>query len=131
MIFLDSTVLIDYFNGRNNWQVEVLDSILGKELVVIGDYVLTEVLQGFRNEKEYQKAKTILLSFPCFDIGGKEIALQSANNYRYLRKKGITIRKTIDTMIATFCIEHEFTLLHNDKDFEPFTKYLNLKVYTK
>ena len=131
MIFLDSTVLIDYFNGRNNWQVEVLDSILGKELVVIGDYVLTEVLQGFRNEKEYQKAKTILLSFPCFDIGGKEIALQSANNYRYLRKKGITIRKTIDTMIATFCIENKFTLLHNDKDFEPFTKYLNLKVYTK
>ena len=130
MIFLDSTVLIDYFNGRNNWQVEVLDSILGKELVVIGDYVLTEVLQGFRNEKEYQKAKTILLSFPCFDIGGKEIALQSANNYRYLRKKGITIRKTIDTMIATFCIENKFTLLHNDKDFEPFTKYLNLKVYT-
>ena len=131
MIFLDSTVLIDYFNGRNNWQVEVLDSILGKELVVIGDYVLTEVLQGFRNEKEYQKAKTILLSFPCFDIGGKEIALQSANNYRYLRKKGITIRKTIDTMIATFCIENKFMLLHNDKDFEPFTKYLNLKVYTQ
>ena len=70
MIFLDSTVLIDYFNGTNNWQVDVLDSILGRDLVVIGDYVLTEVLQGFRSDKEYQKAKTILLSFPCFDIGG-------------------------------------------------------------
>jgi predicted nucleic acid-binding protein len=131
MIFLDSTVLIDYFNGKNNWQVEVLDSILGKELVVIGDYVLTEVLQGFRNEKEFQKAKTILLSFPCFDIGGKEIAIQSAKNYRFLRKKGITVRKTIDTMIATFCIQNKFTLLHNDRDFDPFNKFLNLKVYNK
>ncbi len=131
MIFLDSTVLIDYFNGSNNWQVKVLDSILGKELVVIGDYVLTEVLQGFRNEKVKKKKKTILLTFPCYDIGGKEMALQSAKNYRYLRKKGMTIRKTIDTMIATFCIENKFTLLHNDKDFEPFTKYLSLEVYSK
>lgn len=131
MIFLDSTVLIDYFNGRNNWQVKVLDSILGKELVVIGDYVLIEVLQGFRNEKEYQKAKTILLTFPCYDIGGKEMALKSAKNYRLLRKKGVTIRKTIDTMIATFCIENKFTLLHSDKDFQPFTKYLNLEVCSK
>ncbi len=131
MIFLDSTVLIDYFNGKNNWQVKVLDSILGKELVVIGDYVLTEVLQGFRSEKEFRKAKTILLSFPCFDIGGKEIAIQSAKNYRFLRKKGITVRKTIDTMIATFCIQNKFTLLHNDRDFDPFNKFLNLKVYNK
>ena len=131
MIFLDSTVLIDYFNGKNNWQVEVLDSILGKELVVIGDYVLTEVLQGFRSDKEFRKAKTILLSFPCFDIGGKEIAIQSAKNYRFLRKKGVTVRKTIDAMIATFCIQNKFTLLHNDKDFDPFNKFLNLKVYNK
>lgn len=131
MIFLDSTVLIDYFNGKNNWQVEILDSILGKELVVIGDYVLTEVLQGFRNDKEFRKAKTILLSFPCFDIGGKAIAIQGAKNYRFLRKKGITVRKTIDTLIATFCIQNKLTLLHNDKDFDPFNKYLNLRVYKK
>lgn len=131
MIFLDSTVLIDYFNGRNNWQVEVLDSILGRELVVIGDYVLTEVLQGFRSDNEFQKAKTILLSFPCFNIGGKEMALQSAKNYRYLRKKGVTVRKTIDSIIATFCIVNKLTLLHNDKDFEPFSKHLKLKVYNK
>ena len=131
MIFLDSTVLIDYFNGKNNWQVEVLDSILGKEIVVIGDYVLTEVLQGFRSDKEFRKAKTVLLSFPCFDIGGKEIAIQSAKNYRFLKKKGITVRKTIDTMIATFCIRNKFTLLHNDRDFDPFNKFLNLKVYSK
>lgn len=131
MIFLDSTVLIDYLNGNNTWQVEVLDSLLGKELVVIGDYVLTEVLQGFRSDKEFQEAKTTLLSFPCYDIGGKEIAIQSAKNYRYLRKKGITVRKTIDVMIATFCIENNFTLLHTDKDFDPFEKHLHLKVYQK
>lgn len=129
MILLDSTVLVDYLNGNNTWQVEVLDSILGKELVVIGDYVLTEVLQGFRIEKEFQEAKTTLLSFPCFDIGGKEIAIRSAENYRYLRKKGVTVRKTIDAMIATFCIENNFMLLHNDKDFDPFEKHLNLQVY--
>ena len=131
MIFLDSTVLIDYINGNNTWQAEVLDFILGKELVVIGDYVLTEVLQGFRSDREFQEAKTILLSFPCFDIGGKEIAIRSAENYRYLRKKGVTVRKTIDVMIATFCIENSFTLLHNDKDFNPCEKHLNLKVYQK
>lgn len=129
MIFLDSTVLIDYFNGKTNWQVEILESILGKELVVIGDYVLIEVLQGFRNDKEFQKAKTILLSFPCFDIGGKENAIQSAKNFRYLRKKGVTVRKTIDVIIATFCIKNNFILLHNDRDFDPFVKYLKLKVY--
>ena len=131
MIFLDSTVLIDYFNGKTNWQVEALESILGTELVIVGDYVLTEVLQGFRRDKEFQKAKTILLSFPCFDIGGKEIAIQSAKNFRYLRKKGVTVRKTIDVIIATFCIENKFTLLHNDRDFAPFEKYLKLQVYKK
>ncbi|MDD3558557.1 MAG: PIN domain nuclease [Melioribacteraceae bacterium] len=131
MIFLDSTVLVDYFNDINNWQVEVLDSILGKELVVIGDYVLTEVLQGFRSNKEYQEAKTTLLSFPCYDIGGIDNAIKSANNYRSLRKKGITVRKTIDVMIATFCIENDFILLHNDKNFDQFEKHLKLKVYHK
>jgi len=131
MIFLDSTVLIDYFNGNNTWQVAALDSLLGKELVVIGDYVLTEVLQGFRSDKEFQAAKTTLLSFPCYDIGGKDMAIQSAKNYRYLRTKGITVRKTIDVMIATCCIENNFTLLHTDKDFDPFEKHLNLKVYQR
>lgn len=131
MIFLDSTVLIDYFNGKNNWQVEVLDSILGKELVVIGDYVLAEVLQGFRKDKEYKEAKTVLLSFPCYNIGGKNNAIKSADNFRSLKKKGITVRKTIDVMIATFCIENDFILLHNDRDFDPFEMHLKLKVYQK
>ncbi len=128
MIFLDSTILIDYFNGANTRQVEILESILGKEFIAIGDYVLTEVLQGFKSDNDFQTAKNTLLLFPCFEIGGKAIAIQSAKNYRYLRKKGITIRKTIDTMIATFCIENNLTLLHNDRDFDPFATHLNLNV---
>lgn len=128
MIYLDSTVLIDYFNGVINKQTEFLDRILGTEVIVIGDYVLTEVLQGFRSDKDFQKAKSILQAFPCYDLCGREIAVKSAMNFRTLRKKGITIRKTIDAIIATFCIENGLTLLHNDKDFVPFVKHLNLKV---
>ena len=130
MIFVDSTVLIDYFNGSDNWQVDKLDAILGKEIVVIGDYVITEVLQGFKDDNDFRKAEKLLKFFPCFNICGEEIAIQSAKNFRALRKKGVTVRKTIDTIIATFCIQNNFTLLHNDKDFEPFEKHLKLKVVT-
>jgi predicted nucleic acid-binding protein len=127
MIFADSSVLIDYFNGKKNWQVEKFDEILGEEIVVIGDYILVEVLQGFRSDKDYETAKNVLNSFPCFSICGEEIAIKSADNYRILRKKGVTIRKTIDIIIGTFCIENELILLHNDKDFFPLEKYLGLQ----
>lgn len=131
MIFLDSTVLIDYFNGIDNWQVNRLDSILGKQIVLIGDYVLAEVLQGFNRDKDFEKAAMILNNFPCLNICGKEIAILSAKNYRILRKKGITIRKTIDCVIATFCISNNLTLFHNDRDFDPFVKYLRLSTVQK
>jgi predicted nucleic acid-binding protein len=131
MIFVDSSVLIDYFNGTETWQTEFLDSVLGTEVIVIGDYILTEVLQGFKSDKEYDKARTVLRSFPCFDLCGQAIALKSAENYRLLRKKGVTIRKTIDIVIATFCIEHDFTLLHNDRDFIPCERHLHLKTCKK
>ncbi len=127
MIFVDSSVLIDYFNGIENWQVEKLDEMLGKEIIVIGDYILVEVLQGFRSDKDYCTAKTVLGSFPCLDICGEEIVDKAANNYRILRKKGITVRKTVDVIIGTFCIENELQLLHNDKDFLPLEKYLGLQ----
>ena len=130
MIFVDSSVLIDYFNGKGNWQVEKLDEILEKEILIIGDYVLVEVLQGFRNDKDYNTAKSVLDSFPCMSICGEEIAIKSANNYRILRKKGITVRKTIDVIISTFCIENDFLLLHNDKDFFPIEKHLGLQSVT-
>ncbi len=127
MIFLDSSVLIDYFNGNENWQVQYLHQTLGIEITVIGDYVLTEVLQGFRKNKDFEQAKTVLRNFPCYNICGEKIAMKSAENYRFLRKKGITIRKSIDGIIATFCIENNFILLHNNKDFIPFEKHLGLK----
>ena len=127
MIFVDSSVLIDYFSGKNNWQVEKLDEILGNEIIVLGDYILVEVLQGFKKDKDFKTAKNVLSSFPCINILGEEIAIKSAINYRTLRKKGITIRKTIDVIISTFCIENNLQLLHNDKDFFPFEKHLGLK----
>jgi hypothetical protein len=130
MILVDSTVLIDYFNGTDNWQVEKLDECLGKEILVIGDYILAEVLQGFKKDSDYETAKNVLNSFPCLSICSEEIAIMSAENYRKLRKKGITIRKTIDVIISTFCIENKLVLLHNDRDFMPFEKYLGLQSLT-
>jgi predicted nucleic acid-binding protein len=131
VIFVDSSVLIDYFNNTNTWQVDALNDMLGNEIVIIGDYILTEVLQGFKSDKDYEKAKSVLQTFPCYEICGEMIAIKSAYNFRLLRKKGFTIRKTIDVVIATFCIEHRFTLLHNDKDFLPFEKLLGLQTVKK
>lgn len=128
MIFLDSTVLVDYFNGTSTWQVNYLDEILGNEMVVIGDVVIAEVLQGFGSDKDFQAARGALLKFPCYDICNKELAIKSAENFRALRKKGITVRKTIDMIIGTFCIEHGLTLLHNDRDFDQIAAALDLKV---
>jgi len=85
-------------------------------------------LQGFRNDKDYKIATEIMHSFPCFNICNEELAIKSADNFRYLRTKGITIRKTVDLIIGTFCIENEMELLHNDRDFEPMGQYLNLKI---
>lgn len=128
MILVDSSVFIDYFNGINNWHTDELNALLGNELVVTGDYILAEVLQGFKNDKDYKVAKEIMQSFPCFNICNEELAIKSADNFRYLRTKGITIRKTVDLIIGTFCIENDIELLHNDRDFEPMEQYLNLKI---
>lgn len=130
MILVDSTVLIDYFNGTDNWQVEKLDECLGKEILVIGDYILAEILQGFKKDSDFDSARDVLSAFPCLSICGEEIAVKSAENYRKLRKKGITIRKTIDVIISTFCIENKLMLLHNDRDFLPFEKHLELQSLT-
>jgi predicted nucleic acid-binding protein len=128
MVVVDSSVWVDYFNGRVTKQTDLLDSLLGHELVVIGDIVLTEVLQGFRSDKDFRKAKRLLDSLIFKPMLGKELAVKSAENYRHLRKKGISVRKTIDVIIATFCIATGLPLLHDDRDFEPMEKYLNLKV---
>ncbi len=127
MILVDSTVWIDYFKGTVTSQTNKLDELLGREPLAIGDLILTEVLQGFVDDKHFAKANILLASLTQVDLGGKDIAIKAASHYRKLRKMGITVRKTIDTIIATRCIESGFTLLHNDKDFEPFVKHLGLK----
>ena len=127
MILVDSSVWIDYFTGKKTPAAEKLDSLLGQDLVAIGDLMLVEVLQGFRADKDYRRAKELLLSLTVVNMLDTAITLKSAANFRKLRKKGITVRKTIDAIIATYCIENKLPLLHSDKDFKPFHKHLKLK----
>lgn len=126
-ILVDSTIWIDYFNGVVSKKTDYLDELVGKAPIVVGDLILSEVLQGFRKESEFKAAQSVLSAFPLAQIGGREVAIQSARNYRTLRKQGITVRKTIDCLIATFCILNSVSLLHSDRDFDPFEKHLNLK----
>ena len=127
MVLVDSSVWINYFNGSSTWQTEILDQMLLQIPLFTGDLILTEVLQGFRKDKEYNSAREAMSILACKQMGGYEIAIKSAENYRKLRKKGITVRKTIDVIIGTFCINNNIPLLHDDKDFEPMVKYLGLK----
>ena len=128
MILVDSSVWIDYFNGVVTAQTDLLDRLLGSEELAIGDLILTEVLQGFVHERDFKRAKEVLTSLAVVELGGQEIAIQAARNYRTLRRRGTSVRKTIDTVIATRCIESGFELLHSDRDFEPFARYLGLRV---
>ena len=127
MILVDSSVWTDYFNGTATSQTDHLDTLLGIQPVCLGDLILAEVLQGFYHDKDFKTAKELLNSLTIFDLVGKEIATRSAENYRLLRRKGITVRKTVDTIIATFCIENNLPLLHSDKDFEAFHQHLKLR----
>jgi predicted nucleic acid-binding protein len=119
VILVDSSVWIDYFNGKDTIQTVKLDELLGVELLGIGDLILTEVLQGFRSDADYRVAKQMLISLTVSNMLGLEVAIKSADNFRELRKQRVTIRKTIDVMIATFCIENGHSLLFSDKDFIP------------
>ena len=127
MIFVDSSVWVDYFNGTQSPETDYLDRLLGREPVGLGDIVLVEVLQGFKRDRDYKIAKDLLTALTVFTLGGQDMALQSADNCRLLRKKGITVRKTIDVLIATFCMRQNLPLLHADKDFDPFHQYFQLK----
>jgi len=128
MILVDSSVWIDYFNGKQTSQTDWLDSSLGNTPIVIGNLILTEVLQGFQNDKDFKIARGLLLRIPFRSMGEQALALESAVNYRLLRRKGVTVRKTIDVIIGTFCILNQLTLLHCDRDFDPMVKYLGLKI---
>ena len=128
MILVDSSVWIDYFKGAVTPQTEKLDSLLGQELLVVGDLILTEVLQGFTHDRDFNAARKMMTSLTVVELGGEEIAIQAARNFRVLRNLGVTVRKTIDTIIATRCIESGYDLLHCDRDFDPFARHLGLRV---
>ena len=128
MILVDSSVWIEYFKGTITTQTEMLDGLLGQQPLAIGDLILTEVLQGFDNDRDFNDARKMLTSLLVVELGGQEIAIHAAKNFRALRRLGVTVRKTIDTVIATRCIESGYELLHNDRDFDPFAKHLGLRV---
>ena len=128
MILVDSSVWVDYFKGVINPYTDKLDSLLGHEDLAIGDLILAEVLQGFSDERAFREAQKMLTALIVVELGGTEIAIQAARNFILLRGLGITVRKTIDTFIATRCIEGRYLLLHNDRGFDPFVKHLGLRV---
>jgi predicted nucleic acid-binding protein len=127
VIVVDSSVWIDYFRGRATPQVETLDALLGVEPVATGDLMLTEVLQGFASDRDFNRARKLLMSLVIVDLAGPSIAVKAAENFRALRRLGISVRKTIDTVIATHCIENRLPLLYSDRDFDPFVEHLGLR----
>jgi len=128
MIVADTSVWIDYVNGVVSPQTNILDIELENRRVATGDLIIVEFLQGFRENKQFQEAKDLMDSLEYYDFVGRELAIKAAQNFRKLRKMGITIRKTIDVLIATFCIESGFALLHNDRDFDPMEEVLGLRI---
>jgi len=128
MVMIDTSVWIDYLSGKDNQKTNQLNYLLNNELICIGDIILLEVLQGIRFDKEFERVSKLFHNLITHNVLNTEIAYKAAQNYRYLRAKGITIRKSVDCIISTYCIENDIILLHNDKDFIPFTKYLKLQV---
>jgi predicted nucleic acid-binding protein len=128
MTIVDTTVWIDYFGGMANPHTAWLDRELGQRRLGLTDLILCEVLQGVRNNSEFMRVHRLLSDLEVFTTGGEELAVAAANNYRLLRERGHTVRKTIDCLIATFCIEAGHSLLHRDRDFEAFEEYLSLRV---
>lgn len=128
MLLVDSTVWIDYFNGRVTPHTEYLDRVLSDQIVLVGDLILAEVLQGYRREAEFEQARQALTRFTQVSLVNPTLAVRSAQNYRFLRSLGVTVRKTIDCLIATYCIEKDHSLLHCDADFDGFEQHLGLRV---
>ena len=128
MLVVDSTVWVDYFNGLENPQTDYLDQMVERTPILVGDLILAEILQGFRDDSDFEEARRALSKYLQVEMVNPELALQSARNYRLLRRKGIAVRKTIDSLIATYCIENEHDLLHKDNDFDGYEKHLRLRV---
>lgn len=127
MILVDSSVWIDYFRGVVTLQSDRLDRLLGRESLATADVVLTEVLQGFTSDRDFNEALRLLRSLELIQVGGGDVAVMAARNFRTLRARGVTVRKTIDTLIATRCIQDGHALLYSDRDFDPFVEHLGLQ----
>lgn len=127
MVLVDSSVWVDYFNGVPTPATQKLDGLLDLEPLAVGDVILTEVLQGFRHDRDYRTAKELLTSLTVVELLGQDLAIRSADNFRRLRRIGVTVRKTIDVIIATGCIEKKLSLLFSDRDFDPFCEHLGLR----
>jgi len=127
VIVVDSSVWIDFFNGAQTSEVERLDAVLGITPVAVGDLIVVEVLQGFRSDRDVVAARQLFRSLPLLAMLGPQNAYKAAKNYRALRSRGITVRKTIDGIIATACIEANLPLLFSDRDFLPYVEYLGLE----
>jgi predicted nucleic acid-binding protein len=128
MVIVDTTVWIDYLGGTANPHTEWLDRELTQQRLGLTDLILCEVLQGIRGDATFTRVHRDMSKFEVFDTGGEELAVASAQNYRFLRTRGQTVRKTIDCLIATFCLNGKHSLLHRDHDFDPFEKHLRLRV---
>ena len=128
MTLVDSSVWIDYFRGVTSLETDKLDALLGTEALLTGDLIVAEVLQGFSAESEFNTARQLMTTrLSVVSLVGPDNAVQAARNYRALRAQGVTIPKTIDTLIATYCIENGVSLLFSDRDFNPFVDYLGLR----
>ncbi|MDQ3005799.1 MAG: PIN domain nuclease [Chloroflexota bacterium] len=128
MLVVDTSVWIDYFNGVEDPQTDFLHAVLDNTPILIVDLILAEVLQGFRYDPDFEKVRRTLGKFVQEGMVNPALAVQSARNYRFLRKKGVTVRETMDSLIATYCIENDHQLLHNDNDFDGYEEYLGLRV---
>ena len=127
MIVVDTSVWIDYFNGVNTPASDLLDAALGNQEILVGDLILTEVLQGFRRAVDFTRARQLFAAFPVVTMLGPQQAIRSAEHYRALRARGVTVRKTMDVMIGTYCIARDLPLLYADRDFDPMVRHLGLR----
>ncbi len=128
MILVDSSVWIDFFRNRPSVQAEWLDRNLGIESLVVGDLILAEVLRGFKDDRGFNETRRMLARLSQVTLGGEDIAVEAARNYRKLRARGVTVRGTVDVIIATRCLSEGFRLLHSDRDFDAFEEHLGLQV---
>lgn len=127
MVLVDSSVWIDFFNGRCDGNTTLLRRLLPSERLLVGDLILVEVLSGFRSDADFRKARELLATLKYTDLVGADVAFAAAENYRLLRRRGVTVRKVVDVVIASFCVLYDHHLLHTDHDFEAMAPHLGLR----